>query len=833
MIISVVNHSEYTDTYVQEVLRAINRQIAEDFAPYWHRSGELRLEGAVGRQPNPKKPEELRGDAILYLWDKVDQQADALGFHDLNFRGIAFSIVFTQLSEQLGEDWTVTLSHEALELIMDPEANLLVQGPHPETPDRLVYHWYEMCDAVQAQTYFIDEIEVSNFVLPLYFTDSDEEGSRNDFLGIQNEDGSSLPSFGVAPGGYVGFYDPDVGDHDQFVSRTPPPKKKKTARERLAIRSAAGLTRRTVRRQQETSSEDVVRKLYNRNEEDSLPGPWFEGFTIDVRRGGRTDPLDVLEAAAKAALGSGWAQHWDAFEPNNTLYDDGPLPYELIPREAVSVASAWELCYALREEPGIVDVEPDFVFFRADSEALDAIPPGQRMFLFGSKHLDGSKPPEWSLDQIRAKQAWVYTQGEQVTIAHPDTGFLKHPEIWPKVGGGPIDTIRDWDFVTDDDDARAELDDDNLLPGGPNHGTSTASVIVSATGPADSAATGEPFVSGIAPNAKLVPLRVSNSVVHFSFRRVRKAIEYATDNGFHVISMSLGGPAPSKHLRRAIQAATKRGLIVIAAAGNSIPFRPVIWPARYPECIAVAACNADRKHWKGSSRGGAIDITAPGESVWRALVDEKGVDEYLVERSSGTSYATATVAGVCALWISHHGWQVLFDKYGEHMADAFRSVLAKTAQKSDHLDPDKFGPGIVDAEKVLLEPLPSTQAVRGNRGGRSRRAAAGARRGDEGSLSTIEAMFPQLSRAEVMSGLEALLDTDAKGVAKRLREVGDELAFQLAIDPRLRRRLGARARRAMGGAKTSGARLWRAAASEDLRTHLRRTGSSRLNQSIN
>jgi hypothetical protein len=46
----------------------------------------------------------------------------------------------------LGESWTVTLSHEALELIADPEVNLLVAGPHPSQPKVDVFHWYEMCD---------------------------------------------------------------------------------------------------------------------------------------------------------------------------------------------------------------------------------------------------------------------------------------------------------------------------------------------------------------------------------------------------------------------------------------------------------------------------------------------------------------------------------------------------------------------------------------------------------------------------------------------------------------------------------------------------------------
>jgi hypothetical protein len=64
-----------------------------------------------------------------------------------------------------------------------------------------------MCDAVQDERYLIDGVEVSNFLLPLYFTASAERGGRNDFLG-RRHNGKTLLSFGVNPGGYIGFYDP-------------------------------------------------------------------------------------------------------------------------------------------------------------------------------------------------------------------------------------------------------------------------------------------------------------------------------------------------------------------------------------------------------------------------------------------------------------------------------------------------------------------------------------------------------------------------------------------------------------------------------------------------
>jgi len=242
MLISVVNHTDgkLSDEAVQEGIRAVNRQITEDFNPNWSMGADLRLEGAIGKDPDDAKLPELKGDAIIYLWNGVDVD-DALGYHEANAAGTPFGFVFTELVKELDEPWTVTFSHEALELIGDPEANLLVAGPHPEDPKKEVFHWYEMCDAVQDEHYKIDGVDVSNFVLPLYFTQFAEVGGRNDFLGRLTK-GKALQSFGINPGGYIGFYNPKTREHDTFSL-----KGDRRARERQEIKSRAQLTRRSMR----------------------------------------------------------------------------------------------------------------------------------------------------------------------------------------------------------------------------------------------------------------------------------------------------------------------------------------------------------------------------------------------------------------------------------------------------------------------------------------------------------------------------------------------------------------------------------------------------------
>ncbi|SFV04901.1 hypothetical protein [Pseudoduganella namucuonensis] len=240
MIITIINHTDsIQDEELQTAIRAINRQITEDFAPHWGLSATLRLGGRSSTQPDKLNPPDMRGDAILYMWDQTDIP-NALGYHDRNARGIPYGFVFTELADSLGEPWSVTLSHEALELLADPHVNLLVAGPHP-SEDRTVFHWYEMSDAVQDETYEIDGVPVSNFVLPLYFTPDAEPGSRNDFLG-RSHGATSLVSFGINPGGYIGFFDPQTGEHETYAMADDP-----VAMQRLATKKVQTASRRAHR----------------------------------------------------------------------------------------------------------------------------------------------------------------------------------------------------------------------------------------------------------------------------------------------------------------------------------------------------------------------------------------------------------------------------------------------------------------------------------------------------------------------------------------------------------------------------------------------------------
>src|SRR5262249_42589876 len=103
-----------------------------------------------------------------------------------------------------------TLSHEVLELIVDPMVSCFVPGPDPRGGDGTVLFAYEVCDPVERTSYQVDGVAVSNFVTPQYFSAGDGAGTRNDFRG------TPITSFGLLPGCHVGFIDLATGTYETY-----------------------------------------------------------------------------------------------------------------------------------------------------------------------------------------------------------------------------------------------------------------------------------------------------------------------------------------------------------------------------------------------------------------------------------------------------------------------------------------------------------------------------------------------------------------------------------------------------------------------------------------
>jgi hypothetical protein len=197
--ISVINASTVlTDSQVQEAIPALQKQVHEHFAPVWGIDADLTFVG--------KKSKPAAGTWWLSILDNSDQ-AGALGYHDVTNEGLPLGKVFAKTDQQYGNKWTVTASHELLEMLADPEINLTV-FVQPSATQGVLYA-YEVCDACEADNlgYDIDGVTVSDFVYPSWFEASRPANST------QFDYGKHLkkPVPALLPGGYIGAFNVSAG----------------------------------------------------------------------------------------------------------------------------------------------------------------------------------------------------------------------------------------------------------------------------------------------------------------------------------------------------------------------------------------------------------------------------------------------------------------------------------------------------------------------------------------------------------------------------------------------------------------------------------------------
>lgn len=190
-VIAISNASTcLSDAQVEAVLPALQRQVTNDFQPYWDIDCTLKFLGSD--QPLP------RGWWQIVVLDNADQ-AGELGYHELSSQNTPLGKVFAKLDLENGSSWTVTLSHELLEMLADPWINWCVIGS-----DDKIYA-LEVADAVEADKfgYDIDGVLVSDFVTPAWFGPA--ETDRMDFRQHVSKE------LKLASGGYISVLDPKKG----------------------------------------------------------------------------------------------------------------------------------------------------------------------------------------------------------------------------------------------------------------------------------------------------------------------------------------------------------------------------------------------------------------------------------------------------------------------------------------------------------------------------------------------------------------------------------------------------------------------------------------------
>jgi hypothetical protein len=186
-----------SDAQIAPVVPALQVQLNRDFTPIWHISANLTY---VPKGQTPKA-----GSWVLSVLDNSDQ-AGALGYHDITSTGLPLGKAFAATDLQYGLSWSVTISHELMEMLVDPWINLTVFNQTGNTAGAL--YSYEVCDACEDDSfaYEIDNIQVSDFVTPAWF-----EGWRQPKSTTFDFKGHITQPFQLINGGYISYFDVSNG----------------------------------------------------------------------------------------------------------------------------------------------------------------------------------------------------------------------------------------------------------------------------------------------------------------------------------------------------------------------------------------------------------------------------------------------------------------------------------------------------------------------------------------------------------------------------------------------------------------------------------------------
>ncbi len=284
---------------------------------------------------------------------------------------------------------------------------------------------------------------------------------------------------------------------------------------------------------------------------------------------------------------------------------------------------------ALAADPSVLSAQPNQVFELTKGE---------------------NGPLGYAPARMELTRAHKLARGDKVLVAVLDSGVdASHPELQGVIAGS-FDAL-----------------------GGPGaahgHGTATAALIA-----------GHARLTGAAPGARILTARVFDSGPNArgtSFN-ILKGLDWAVAKGARVINMSFAGP-PDPALHRALEGAWKRGVVLVAAAGNGGPKSPPLYPGADPRVIAVTATDERDHIYSASNRGGYIGVAAPGVDLLVAAPQ----GGYVI--GSGTSFSSAEVSGVVAL---------MLERKPKLSPDQVRALLMSTGRPVE-------GVKLVDAFKAV------------------------------------------------------------------------------------------------------------------------------------
>jgi subtilisin len=259
--------------------------------------------------------------------------------------------------------------------------------------------------------------------------------------------------------------------------------------------------------------------------------------------------------------------------------------------------------------------------------------------------------------------------GSGVTVAVLDTGSVNHPDFTRTDGSKVITGCVDFS-------QKRNPQVEGTCTDGHGHGTHVTGTIAAAGGLDGKG------IFGVAPQASVLSYKVLSDRGSGYADDIARAIRVAADRGANIISMSLGGSAADPTELDAIRYAASKGVLVVAAAGNSGPNPDTIsYPGGFAEVVGVAALNPDEVVSYFSSRGitdgndqsivdREVEVAGPGRNVTSTYKDGA------YATMSGTSMATPHMAGLAAKM-----WQGSADNTRAWLQRAARSHDITTAEQ--------------------------------------------------------------------------------------------------------------------------------------------------------
>lgn len=287
------------------------------------------------------------------------------------------------------------------------------------------------------------------------------------------------------------------------------------------------------------------------------------------------------------------------------------------------------------EEPVLIDEEDVEHEEIIDPKYADIQLPCEDEQLYATAPNDTYYAKQWHHDTMNTVEAWNASKGKGVVVAVIDTGIdYNHPDL----KGNILDSITTIDGI------------DEKGYDGAGHGTHCAGIIAAT-------ANNGIGVSGMAPEAKIFSVKVLGDNGSGSTADITQGVIAATAKDVDVISMSLGGICWDGFFQKAIDKATAKGIVVVAAAGNEATTQKS-YPAAYNNVIAVAATSQSNYLTNFSNYGTWIDIAAPGLNILSTLPTGYTIKDVTYEATgygymSGTSMACPVVSGTVALMLGN------------------------------------------------------------------------------------------------------------------------------------------------------------------------------------